>query len=67
MSVASSDADEGATRQLGVPFLRLSVSEASEAEVAEWLLSVEPAPADAVAPNKATKAPASNGAASAAS
>lgn len=62
MSAASSDSDEGATRQLGVPFLRLMVNEASEAEVAEWLKSLEPGPADA-APNKV----ASNGAASAAS
>jgi hypothetical protein len=64
VSTVTSDTDESATRQLGVPFLRLTVAEASEAEVAEWLKSVEPDPVDAAAPNRAQAAPATTDAAS---
>lgn len=67
LSTVPSNEDETATRQLGVPFLRLNVAEISEAEFAEWLKSVEPGPADAAA-SKTNKpaAAASAGAASAA-
>ena len=50
----SSNEDEGASRQLGVPFLRLSLAEITDAEYAEWLKGVEPGPADA-GPNKLAK------------
>lgn len=68
LSTVPSNEDETATRQLGVPFLRLTVGEISEAEFADWLKSVEPGPAEA-APNKTNKpaAAAPAGAASAAS
>lgn len=64
VSTVTSDADESATRQLGVPFLRLTIGEASEAEVAEWLKAVEPGSADTPAPNRAMAASASTDAAS---
>lgn len=64
VSTVTSETDENATRQLGVPFLRLSVSEATEAEVTEWLRAVEPAPAEAAAPNRPKSAPAATDAAS---
>ncbi|HJV70905.1 hypothetical protein [Ideonella sp.] len=57
------ESDEGAPRQLGVPFLRLTIGEASEAEFAEWLKAVEPDATKAPVPNKprpAAAAPASN-------
>jgi hypothetical protein len=62
VSTVTSDSDENASRQLGVPFLRLAVNEASEAEVADWLKAVEPG--DAVAPNRPQPAPATTDAAS---
>lgn len=65
LSTVPSNEDETATRQLGVPFLRLIVSEISEAEFAEWLKSVEPGPADAIA-NKVNKPAAAVGSVSAA-
>jgi len=64
LSTVPSNEDESTTRQLGVPFLRLIVSEISEAEFAEWLKSVEPGPAD-VAVNNVNK-PAAVGSVSAA-
>ena len=67
MSLASSDADESTSRQLGVPFLRLAVSEASDAEVAEWVKAVESAPAEAPASGRAAKATAASDAANATS
>jgi hypothetical protein len=54
LSTVSSNDEDGATRQLGVPFLRLNVSEISDADYAEWLKSVEPGSADS-APNKVSK------------
>jgi hypothetical protein len=57
VKAVASDSDDGATRQLGVPFLRLTVAEASEAEVADWVKGIEPGPADEPAPNKARTAP----------
>ena len=62
VSTVTSDSDENAARQLGVPFLRLAVTEASEAEVAEWLKAIEAS--DAVAPNRPQAAPATTDAAS---
>lgn len=53
VSTAAAESDEHAARQLGVPFLRLTVGEASEAEFADWLKAVEPGPAEATSPNKA--------------
>lgn len=44
VSEVAAESEDDAPRQLGVPFLRLTVSEASEAEFAEWLKSVEPGP-----------------------
>lgn len=44
------DAEETSTRQLGVPFVRLSVAEIGEQELADWLQAVETAPAEAAAP-----------------
>ncbi|MBT9595569.1 MAG: hypothetical protein IV094_06280 [Vitreoscilla sp.] len=41
------DAEETATRQLGVPFMRLSVAEATEQELADWLKVIETNPEDA--------------------
>jgi hypothetical protein len=63
----ASDTDENATRQLGVPFLRLSVAEASETEFAEWLKGVEPGPAEVSALHKARAAAAAPSPADAAS
>jgi hypothetical protein len=57
LSTVPADAEETATRQLGVPFLRLSVSEISDAELADWLKAVEPGPAEAAAPAKAAAKP----------
>jgi hypothetical protein len=62
VSTVTSDSDETASRQLGVPFLRLAVTEATEAEVAEWLKAIEAI--DAVAPNRPQAAPATTDAAS---
>jgi hypothetical protein len=61
VSTVTSDTDENPTRQLGVPFLRLTVNEASEAEVAEWVKALEPS--DAVAPNRLQAAPSTTNAA----
>lgn len=65
LSPVSSNDEDGATRQLGVPFLRLNVSEISDADYAEWLKAVEPGTADA-APNKVGKVLAAAAAAAAA-
>jgi hypothetical protein len=54
LSTVTSNEEDGATRQLGVPFLRLNVSEISDADYAEWLKAVEPGPADA-GPNRVGK------------
>ncbi|MFO1340063.1 MAG: hypothetical protein U1F53_17860 [Burkholderiaceae bacterium] len=62
----ASETEDNATRQLGVPFLRLSIAELSEQEFADWLKTVEPGPAEP-APAKPAKAAAANGTASAAS
>jgi hypothetical protein len=59
LRAVAADAEETATRQLGVPFLRLTVAEASEQELADWLKSVEPGPAEP----RAAKAPAAKSAA----
>jgi hypothetical protein len=53
-SPASSEADEGVTRHLGVPFLRLTVGEANEVEVAESLGSAEPPAAESPTPDQAS-------------
>jgi hypothetical protein len=47
LSAVPAEGDESSTRQLGVPFLRLSVAEMTEAELGEWLKTVDMAPADA--------------------
>jgi hypothetical protein len=39
--------EETSTRQLGVPFMRLSVAEASEQELADWLKVIETNPENA--------------------
>ncbi len=62
----ASDTEESATRQLGVPFLRLSITELSEQEFADWLKTIEPGEAEP-APVKPAKAAVVNGTASAAS
>ncbi|MEK8030650.1 hypothetical protein AACH06_07405 [Ideonella sp. DXS29W] len=54
VSTVTSNEDEGASRQLGVPFLRLSVAEISDTEYADWLKGVEPSAAE-TAPNKLVK------------
>jgi hypothetical protein len=54
LSTVTSSEEDGVTRQLGVPFLRLNVSEISDADYTEWLKAVEPGPADA-GPNKVGK------------
>lgn len=53
VSQASGDAEGGATRQLGLPFMRLSISEASDSDFSDWLKSIEPGQADAVMAAKA--------------
>ena len=64
VSTVTSETDENATRQLGVPFLRLSVSEATEAAGTEWLRAVEPGPAEAASPSRPKPVPAATDAAS---
>jgi hypothetical protein len=49
LSTVPADAEETATRQLGVPFLRLAVSEMADAELADWLKAVETGLAEAEA------------------
>jgi hypothetical protein len=65
LSTVTSNDEESVTRQLGVPFLRLNISEISDTDYADWLKSVEPGPADA-ALNKIGKSAATATAASAA-
>lgn len=64
VSTVAAESEDHAARQLGVPFLRLTISEASQTEFADWLKAVEPGPAEAAAPNKvraaAAAGPASN-------
>lgn len=57
LSTVPADAEETATRQLGVPFLRLSVAEISDAELADWLKAVEPGPVEATASAKPAAKP----------
>lgn len=52
LSTVPADAEETTTRQLGIPFLRMSINELTETEFADWLKAVEPGMSDAVAPNK---------------
>jgi hypothetical protein len=47
LSTVPADVEETSTRQLGVPFLRLAVSEIGDAELADWLKAAETAPAEA--------------------
>lgn len=60
-SPATSEADEGVTRHLGVPFLRLTVGEAEETEVAESLGTAAPASAETAATDQAPVAVAADG------
>jgi len=53
VSTVAAETDENAPRQLGVPFLRLTVAEVSEADFAQWLKAIEPDPTGAVSANKA--------------
>lgn len=65
LSTVTSSDEEGVTRQLGMPFLRLNVGEISDADYADWLKAVEPGTADA-ATNKIGKSATVASAASAA-
>jgi hypothetical protein len=59
VSTVASDNEENTTRQLGVPFLRLTIAEASDDELANWLKSIEP-DASLEAPANRTRAAAHN-------